>query len=161
MKIGLMADSHDHIFNVVKALKVFKENNVELVMHAGDFVAPFTVKKIYAGIKVIGVFGNNEGEKKGILDITRDLPVEIHYEPYFFEINDIKFCLVHDLQKFSSNSEHKAKIVIFGHTHKQEKYIKDNILFINPGESCGWVNGKATAAILNLPDMECNFFEII
>ena len=42
MIIGLLSDTHDHIPNIRKAINRFKEENVELVLHAGDYVSPFT-----------------------------------------------------------------------------------------------------------------------
>jgi hypothetical protein len=39
VKIGILADTHDNIDNVRKAIRRFKEN-VELIIHAGDFIFP-------------------------------------------------------------------------------------------------------------------------
>ena len=45
MKIGIISDTHDDIINTNKAIDVFKENNVSVVIHAGDFVAPPVVSE--------------------------------------------------------------------------------------------------------------------
>jgi len=42
MVIGIISDTHDHMDNIRKALKIFKEKNVKVILHAGDFVSPFT-----------------------------------------------------------------------------------------------------------------------
>ena len=41
MKIGLLADTHDRLPAVVELLRRFEAAGVTLVMHAGDFCAPF------------------------------------------------------------------------------------------------------------------------
>ena len=40
MKIGILSDTHDDIDNVKEAIYRFKEQKVELIIHAGDFVFP-------------------------------------------------------------------------------------------------------------------------
>lgn len=39
MKIGILSGTHDDIDNVREAFRRFKEN-VELIIHAGDFIFP-------------------------------------------------------------------------------------------------------------------------
>ena len=73
MKIGLISDTHDDINNVQKAIEIFKEEKVSLIIHAGDFIFPGVIdefKKLkdeLPGIRIIGVLGNNDGEKLGLL----------------------------------------------------------------------------------------------
>ena len=43
--IGIMSDSHDHMDAIKTAVDVFNQAEVELVIHAGDIIAPFTVKE--------------------------------------------------------------------------------------------------------------------
>ena len=43
MKIGVFSDSHDNVPMVKKAVELFNNEGVELVIHAGDFIAPFVV----------------------------------------------------------------------------------------------------------------------
>ena len=68
MKIGIMADSHDNLEKIAAAVEVFNNEKVELVLHAGDFIAPFTARPLkYLKCPLTGVFGNNDGEKFGLL----------------------------------------------------------------------------------------------
>ena len=65
MLVGLIADTHDRLPYIEKAVKRLNEENVELVLHAGDYVAPFTATK-FKELKadLIGVYGNNDGDKQ-------------------------------------------------------------------------------------------------
>lgn len=63
MLIGLIADSHDNLQLIDEAIKLLNEKNLELVLHVGDFVSPFVVSKLKdLNCRVIGVFGNNDGD---------------------------------------------------------------------------------------------------
>jgi predicted phosphodiesterase len=65
MKIGLISNSHDHIDNIRKAAQTFKDRGVSLVIHAGDIVSPPALKP-FQGMRIAGIFGNNDGEEAGI-----------------------------------------------------------------------------------------------
>jgi putative phosphoesterase len=58
-----MSDTHDNLPLVDKAVKKLLDEKVDLVLHAGDYVAPFVIPhfKPFKG-KFIGVFGNNDGD---------------------------------------------------------------------------------------------------
>src|SRR4030042_3920836 len=63
MLIGTISDSHDNLPLIEKAVKRLNDEKVELVLHAGDYVAPFVIPKFKAlNAKFIGVFGNNDGD---------------------------------------------------------------------------------------------------
>ena len=46
MIIAVMSDSHDHIWNIRKALKIIESKGGEAIIHCGDFVAPFMLKEL-------------------------------------------------------------------------------------------------------------------
>ena len=64
VKVGIMADSHDNIDAIEKAINLFNENNVDMVLHAGDIVSPFTAD-ILRNLKcdMLLIYGNNDGDK--------------------------------------------------------------------------------------------------
>jgi uncharacterized protein len=81
MIIAVMSDSHDNIWNLRKALPIIKEKNAGMIIHCGDFVAPFMLKELNeADIPVHGVLGNNDGDQyllpklsDFLLDLRRSL----------------------------------------------------------------------------------------
>ena len=42
MIIGLISDTHDNLPYIIKAITRLKEEHAKLVLHAGDYIAPFT-----------------------------------------------------------------------------------------------------------------------
>lgn len=146
MKIGIVADSHDNMPMIKRAVKVFNSRKVDYVFHAGDFVAPFAVKEFLMGkARLIGVFGNNDGEKAGIKMICSD----IHRPPYSIVLEGRKILITHDINNLKQELKNASDVVIFGHTHKPE-IRKEKPLYVNPGECGGWLGSKSTVLILDL-----------
>lgn len=63
MKIGIISDTHDNLPAVEEAVKVFNSAAVGLIIHAGDWNAPFSLAKLGAKAKISGIFGNVDGER--------------------------------------------------------------------------------------------------
>lgn len=156
MKIGILADSHDHKANIAKTVAFFNANSVEQVIHAGDFVAPFThdeFKKLNA--PMVGVFGNNDGELIGLYNKFK----EIYQAPIEREFGGKRFVILHE--PFSIESIIEAALfdyVIYGHTHEVD-IRKGKITVINPGEVCAWFTGKATVVLLETETNEVTIHE--
>ena len=61
MKIGVMADSHDNVPMIRRAVELFNDEQVGLVIHAGDFISPFAIKPLHdLSCRVLAVFGNTQ-----------------------------------------------------------------------------------------------------
>ncbi|MGB7297433.1 MAG: metallophosphoesterase [Candidatus Aminicenantales bacterium] len=153
--IGVMSDSHDNITQVRKAVALFKDSGCDLVLHAGDVVAPFAARELAAlGCPVKAVFGNCDGEKQG-LEMTLDKYGEIKEAPLLFSHGGRRILLVHyhfSVATYASSG--KYDVIIFGHTHKPIVQREGKTLLVNPGETGGWLTGKSTAALLDLENLE-------
>ena len=59
MKIGIITDSHDRIETTNKAMQLIKEKGAKVLIHCGDFCAPFMMNELskFKG-EVHCVFGN-------------------------------------------------------------------------------------------------------
>jgi len=155
MRIGLVSDTHDNLDKIKKAVKLFNSKKVELVFHAGDFVAPFTINYLdKLNCEYLGVFGNNDGEKEGL---KRKSGGKIKNGPVELTLEDIKIALVHDLKILPARD---FDIIVFGHSHKKELRKEGKTLLVNPGECGGWLTGKSTAAILDTDKLSVKFFKL-
>ena len=95
MKIGVIADTHDNLPKMARAVELFNRAGVELVLHAGDFVSPFTSKefgKLQA--KLIGVFGNNDGDKPYLLKRYAGIG-ELYDGQHELEVGGRRIALMH------------------------------------------------------------------
>ena len=164
MIVGIMADTHDRLPLVDKAVKVLNEQKVELVLHAGDYIAPFVIpcfKPLKA--KFIGVFGNNDGEKDGLKKKFKEINAEIHGDFAEVTMDGLRIALVHGSEEELLGSlidVESHDIIIHGHTHEAKTYRKGRTLVINPGEVCGYLTEKSTLALLNSQTKEVKIIEL-
>ncbi|WP_414470304.1 metallophosphoesterase [Methanobacterium sp. ACI-7] len=160
--IGIMSDSHDNINAIKKAVKVFNEADVEMVIHAGDLISPFTskeFKKLKCEFKA--VFGNNDGERDGLRYFYKDICLlESLIE---FEFNNRKIAVNHGTNESIIDAlvkSGKYDLVVRGHTHKLEIKKEGKCMMINPGEACGYLTGEKTILLLDLEDLSYEIVKI-
>jgi len=153
MLIGIISDTHDNLPLVEKAVQTLNQQNVGLVLHAGDYIAGFVIPKFkQLNCKLIGVFGNNDGDhellKKRFNETTN---CTVHDRFAQITVEDYRIALLHghetDLLDAIIESGY-FDAVIYGHTHNKGIEQKGKTLLINPGEVCGYLTGKPTLALL-------------
>ena len=165
MLIGAISDSHDNLPIVEKAIKYLNDQKVGLVLHAGDYVAPFTVLKFrHLNCKLIGVFGNNDGDHELLKKrFSETGNCEIHERFAAIELEGYKIALLHgeeiELLNAIIDSQY-FNCVVHGHTHDRSIEQKGKTLAINPGELCGYLTGKSSIAVLDTAKLEAKIIEI-
>ena len=128
MKIGILSDSHLKSDYTKEVIDFLKEINSEYLVHAGDLCIEKNLQLLEESkLKYVSVFGNND---RNLLQLSSKY--NIKQEPYYFQIKDIKFKLMHLPYYLTPDSD----VVIFGHTHIFEQDYKSKTLFVNPGEVC-------------------------
>ena len=161
MKIGIISDTHDNLPQIRKAVKVFNREKVELVLHAGDFVSPFTsleFKNLNCPLK--GVFGNNDGDKLYLQEKFKGIG-ELYPAPYNVNINSKNVIMLHKEKLIDALAEsQKYDVIIYGHTHRSDLRKIGKTLIINPGECGGWLTGKSTIALLDLETLEAKVINL-
>jgi putative phosphoesterase len=165
MLIGLISDTHDNLPMVDRAVRKLNEENVELVLHAGDYVAGFVIPKFRElKARLIGVFGNNDGDHE-LLKKRFGENAMLEMRGNFAEItaDSLKIALLHggdvELLEALINQE-IFDVVVHGHTHAPEIRRKGRTLIINPGEICGYLTGKSTLALLDTSKREARIVEL-
>ena len=154
MLIGLMSDTHDNVPMVHEAVEAFNTRNVDLVLHAGDYVAPFIIPAL-SRLKcpLIGVFGNNDGDRVLLTaKFSEHEHLDIRGSFALISVDDMSIALLHgdnrDLLQALIARE-TFDIVVHGHTHIAAISHHGKTLIVNPGEVCGYLTGKATIALLD------------
>ncbi|QEE17591.1 metallophosphoesterase [Promethearchaeum syntrophicum] len=156
MKIGVLSDSHDHLDNIKKVIDIFLQQKVEKIIHCGDIVAPFVVRVMGElegkDIEAIGVYGNNDGERRGLIKILGEI-MKIKGDFHEVRWNDKKIAIYHGTDKRLLDSVIQSQnydLVLCGHTHQVRIEQQGKTVILNPGETCGYLFGKATCAIVDL-----------
>ncbi len=165
MLVGAISDTHDNLPQVEKAVKYFNEQKVGLVLHAGDYVAGFVIPKFkQLNCKLIGVFGNNDGDhellKKRFSETSN---CTIHERFTHVEVEGYRIALLHGEETELLNAIVEGGIfdaVIHGHSHYSRIEKRGKTLAVNPGELCGYLTGKSTLAILDTAKNEAKIIQI-
>ena len=164
MIIGIISDTHDRLPFIDRAIKKLNEEKAELVLHAGDYCAPFAAfrfKPLKA--RMIGVFGNNDAERDLLRRNFNELGVEIRGRFAEIDVDGLKIALLHGEETELLNSLLNIgayDVVVYGHTHKSEIKRKNGVLAINPGEVCGYLSGRATIGLLDTSTMDVTITSI-
>jgi putative phosphoesterase len=148
--IGILSDSHDNLPRVREAVRLFNDAGCDLVIHAGDFVAPFTVEELRSlRAPVKAVYGNCDGERAGLARAFAALG-EIRPAPLRFTHAGLRFAVCHlDSTAGKLMDAKGGDVVVFGHTHRPLVEHHEGVLLVNPGEAGGWLRGRSTVALLD------------
>ena len=98
------------------------------MIHAGDYVFPGVVlefKRLNA--KLIGVLGNNDGEKGQLLKAFLEVGGELKGELGELHINDLKIGIYHGTSTVIKGrliESGRYNIIVCGHTHRTEPALR-------------------------------------
>lgn len=156
MRVGVIADSHDNLAALGKAVSVLNDAEVSLVCHAGDLISPFVSRQLKnLTMDFIAVYGNNDGEQFGL---SQAFPNQIHRAPHCFAFHHKKILLLHEPDQVDAlKASGFYDCIIYGHSHEVDIQT-GNTIVINPGECGGWLTGRRTVAVW---DMESGEVDII
>ncbi len=158
--IGIISDTHDNKSSIHNAVDTFNNFGCALIVHAGDFIAPFTVREFQRlEGDFIGVFGNNDGEIKGLTEQFSHIGT-LYNPPHEFKYRDKRFAMMHEpdyLEKYAEDEN--FDVVVYGHLHKID-IRPGKPMIINPGECCSWLTGRSTVVVLDLDTMDTDLIDL-
>jgi len=162
--IGIISDTHDCLPLIDVAVRQLNKERVKLVLHAGDFIAPFVASHLKPlRAELIGVFGNNDGDKEVLPKRFSEIGAEIRGDFAEIIVDGLKVALLHghnaELLRSLVNSG-GYHVVVHGHTHQATVYRESDTLVINPGETCGYLSRKATIAIFDTESREARIVQL-
>ncbi|MBU7016047.1 MAG: metallophosphoesterase [Theionarchaea archaeon] len=150
MLLGIISDTHDRLSMVRRAHSLFKERDITTIVHAGDFISPFVIP-LFEGFRMYGTFGNNDGEKKGLLTKFSDVKAVVTDIFCEVRIDSLNIAVTHGhipslLELLLKSNQYD--LIVYGHTHEPE-IRGGNPILINPGECCGYLSDRSTVAIFD------------
>ncbi len=159
MKLGIISDTHDNVPMIKKAVEVFNRVDVDVVLHAGDYVSPFSLIPLFSlECDFLGVWGNNDGDKIALHRVAQG---KIENSPYLESYGQKKILLGHHFETLEALIlSQEFHFIIYGHTHQPEIRKEGKTLIVNPGECGGWLEGKSTIAIADLESQTAEIIEL-
>jgi putative phosphoesterase len=159
--IGILSDSHDNLVTLRRAVALFNDLGCDLVIHAGDFVAPFAaaeLRNLRSPVKA--VFGNCDGERVGLAKVFEGMG-EVREAPLSFTHAGLRFAVCHlDGPVPGYLASIPCDVLVFGHTHMPLSEQRNGVLVVNPGEAGGWLHGRSTAALLDPATRTVDFLDL-
>ena len=74
MQIGVVSDTHNNKKNIDIIIALFNKQKVPLVIHTGDVTNANSLQKFSKlEAKLVGVYGNNDRNEKGIKEIAKKI----------------------------------------------------------------------------------------
>jgi hypothetical protein len=163
MRIGLMADTHDKLDAVERVVNLFNGIGIEHVLHAGDLVSPFVVDRLVRlKAKLHYVWGNNEGDREMVIARFEEFGIKPLGDFTSVELDGRRIALLHGTHEGIVEALLKSgsfDVVVRGHTHRTE-VRKGQTLMVNPGETCGYLTGRGTVALLDTIDLSVEILEL-
>ncbi len=137
MHIGIISDTHDNVAAIERATEIFAEEGVEVVIHCGDFVAPFVPPR-FDEFELHGVLGNNDGDAANLQSAFDDLggESELHGRFASLEFDGLSIGALHgesrkEVEAIAAGETYD--FVCYGHHHERELAEEGRTRVLNPG----------------------------
>ena len=161
MKIGIMSDSHDHLENILKCVRIFRQRGVDYVIHLGDYVNPNSVRAL-DGIKVRGIFGNNDGDKFRLAAAYAAIGGELMGEFWEFKEDGLFLACYHGTDLPITDALARCgtyDVLLYGHTHRSDTSQVGETLVLNPG-TCHGFGDRATVMLFDTKTKEAELLAL-
>ncbi|MGM0381534.1 MAG: YfcE family phosphodiesterase [bacterium] len=147
MKIGIIADTHDNLAAINFLVNYYNHREADFLLHAGDYIAPFTIGPLadFDG-RVVGVFGNNDGDKEMLKEKAAENNVELYQSPHRLKLDNKNILLAHRPEDLPEEISDEIDVVINGHTHCR-RAVENSYQHFNPGEAGGWLTDTTSGII--------------
>jgi hypothetical protein len=166
--VGIISDTHDQIGNIQAAIKFFIRLEIDMLIHCGDWVSPCILPFFQPFKKpIVGIFGNNDGDKLRHLKYSNKYNLDISFKNYFrvIKVNGQKIAIYHgEYPEITNSLIHcgEYEIVMHGHTHNAVNIKYGNVLSINPGTLLGNLEKQTipTVAVYDVDKKEAKIHKI-
>jgi len=120
MIIGLISDTH----GLIRKEVVEKLRGCDLIIHAGDIGKIEVIEKLKNIAQTELIKGNCD----------KNVDTNIIPEEKIIEVSGKRIYLIHDIGKLKVDlNKENIDIVVYGHSHKENIYTENGIIYINPG----------------------------
>lgn len=156
MRIGVVGDTHNQMTNVSRIVELFREANVERIVHTGDITEPRVLECFAAlAIPLFGVFGNNDRHTRDALRARADAHgMDLVDPPRTLEWSGRRILIAHDPEEVPTALAPGIDLVLHGHTHRHRHEVVGRTLFFNPGECAGLFAGRNAVGVVDLAGLD-------
>ena len=157
MLVGVVSDTHNNIKNIKKVIYLFNEEQVDLVIHTGD-VSKASTLEIFSNLNspLVGVFGNNDRIEEGLQEVCDEYNFNFQEPPLSLTLENKKVAVFHEPELIEGyvKDNQDIDLILHGHTHRYKEETVGDIIYFNPGESAGSMEGKSAIGLINMRNLK-------
>jgi len=163
VRIGLLSDTHNNVENLEQALNHLRQEDVNILIHCGDFTDPDLVRLLY-GFRVIAVFGNGDYASGQIRQNLLELnPTNFAGLVYTGELGGARIAISHGhlpgkISELVRSDEYD--FVFTGHSHIHMDATYGSTRLVNPGSLGGKRSEARQFCMVDLASRAVQFIEI-
>ncbi|MBT5338335.1 YfcE family phosphodiesterase [Candidatus Falkowbacteria bacterium] len=149
MKIAICSDSHDNLVNISRFLHYCNDQEIETIIHCGDWCAPSVLEFFRENFKgkIYGVYGNVHADDETMQKFATKHDIILKDDELEIEVKEMKMAVTHYPEKAIELAKtQKYDIVFYGHNHKPWMDKVEGKFIVNPGTLAGMFQ-KATFAV--------------
>lgn len=163
MKIGVLSDTHDNLFNLVSALEAFRNQRIETVIHCGD-LTDFNLLSHFSDFRLIYTIGNMDQATGTIIKRVEQMR-EDNFAGLVFQgkLDGISIAATHshiEGKVMQLVRENRNQWIFHGHTHTKRDEIIRGVRIVNPGNLGGLTRGAHSFCIVDLSTNEVEFINL-
>ena len=158
-KLGIISDTHGLVDETVRAVRLFREHDVQAIIHCGD-IGSCEVVRAFQGIETHFVLGNMDGENATLRLAAEETGNQLHGWFGSMERAGKRIAFAHGhLPQFEQEMESgNWDLLCFGHTHVASLQMHGSTMLLNPGAFK--MVPHPTIAIVTLPEMTVERFDV-
>ncbi|MCA1753461.1 MAG: metallophosphatase family protein [Spirochaeta sp.] len=144
MKIAILSDIHDNVWNLQATLRAL--DNTDALLCLGDLNSPFIIPMLAKGYPerpIHIVFGNNDGD---LFRITQNASafanITLHGEFFRGELGDKRISASHFPNVAAELQTETTDLLCYGHNHLYWVERQGSCLVVNPGPIMGFDPGS-------------------
>jgi len=163
MLIAIVSDSHDHIPNMQRAVRLANREGAELLIHCGDLISPFMLTYLHAFQGPVHlIYGNNAGDQHLISSRCATAFDNIQHHGFHgaIVIGSLRIAFNHYPELARELALSGAyDLVCYGHDHIFSAEQLGDCLLINPGDLLG-KDAAPVFALLDTSDFSVRRLEV-
>jgi putative phosphoesterase len=151
MNIAVVSDSHNHLPNCRKAVKIANQHHCGYLLHLGDFtdVAAAACFADFSG-QIVAVYGNCDHQHFALKEVLTGFGGFITQPPFLLELANKRILLNHiPGSLFHACKYYQADYYFYGHLHQADFRQAEGMVVLNPGELTDR-KGQSSLYICNL-----------
>jgi putative phosphoesterase len=159
-KLGVISDTHGLVSETVLAVQLFREKDVQAVLHCGD-IGSSAVVRAFQGLETHFVLGNMDGESESLRFAAQETGNYFHGWFGSLEHSGKRIAFLHGHQSDRWEQElakNNWDLLCYGHTHVAALHMHGSTMLLNPGAFKRVF--RPTVAIVTLPDLTVERFDV-